>query len=158
MHLQALSRSHDNGEVGLETALTAKDVVEFFCAEISTETGFRNGVIRMRERHTGCEDRVTTMRDVRKGTAVNEGGSIFRSLHQVGLDSVLEEHHNCTRNTKILYGERLAFIGVTEKDIFDATTEVVFACCQTENCHQFRSGCNVETSLLNSAIRSRTYA
>ena len=98
------------------------------------------------------------MRDVRKGTAVNEGGSVFRSLHQVGLDSVLEEHHNCTRNTKILYGERLAFIGVTEKDVFDAATKVFFTCCQAEDCHQLRCGRNVETSLLNATIRSRTYA
>ena len=56
MHLQTLSRSHDNGEVRLETALAAKNVVELFCAEVRTETGFRDGVIRMRERHTGCKD------------------------------------------------------------------------------------------------------
>ena len=98
------------------------------------------------------------MRDICKGTAVNKCGSVLRCLHQVGLDSILEEHHYRTRNTKVLYGERLAFVSVTEKDIFDTATEIVFACSQAEDCHQLRSGRNVKTRLLNSAIRSRTYA
>ena len=45
VHLQALSSGNDDGEGGLQTALAAEDVVELLCTEVSTEAGFRDGVV-----------------------------------------------------------------------------------------------------------------
>ena len=158
MHLQALSRCHNDGEVGLKTALAAKDVIELLCAEVGTEASLRDGIVGVAKRHAGGHKRVATMSNVGKWAAMNDCGSILCGLHEVGLNGIFQKHHDGTSHTKILHRERSALIGVAQKYVLDAATEVGLILGQAEDGHEFGSRCDVEASLLRDAVGCRTKA
>ena len=156
VHLQALSCSHNHSKVGFKSTLTTKNVVELLSTQVSTEASLRNGIVGMTKRHTCSNKRVTTMCNVSKRSTMHNGRRILSSLHQVRLNSILEQHHDSTCYTKVFHREGLTLVSITQQNILNATAKVSLILCQTKNCHQFRSWRNVETSLLRNTIGSRT--
>ena len=110
----------------------------------------------MRQRHFSSNDGVATMGNVSKWTAMHKGRGILRSLHQVRLEGIFQEHHDATCNAEVAHAERRTIIAITEEDIFDATTEISLIGCQAENRHQFASGSDVKSGLRLNTVRSRS--
>ena len=95
------------------------------------------------------------MGDVGKRSAVDEGRCIFRGLHEVGLNGVLEEHHDGAGHSEVLHRERFAGVGVAQQDVFDAAAQVGFVGGQAEDGHQLGSGRDVESCLTGQAVGRR---
>ena len=53
VHLQGADRGYQHAGVRSQPSLTAFDVEEFLCAQVSAESGFRNGEIRQPQGRTG---------------------------------------------------------------------------------------------------------
>ena len=96
------------------------------------------------------------MGNVGKRSAVDNGGRLFRGLNQIGTDGIFEEHDNRTGHAEVVDGEGTVVKGVTQQNLPDSPPQVFFIGCETENCHQFRSGCDVETGLLRNAVDGGT--
>ena len=152
VHLQALCGGHDDRECRLESALAAEDIVEFLRAEVSAETSLRDGVFAMAEGHLGGQKRVAAVGDVGERSAVNHCGRILGGLYEVGLDSVVEEHHNGACHAQVANGEGLALVGIAQQDVFNAATQVGLVGGQAEDGHQFAGRRDVEASLCGQAI------
>ena len=152
MHLQALCGGHDDRERRLQSALAAEDIVEFLSAEVSAETSLRDGVFAMAEGHLSGQERVAAVGDVGKGSAVNHCGRVLGGLYEVGLDGVLEEHHDRACHAQVANGEGLSLVGIAQQNILNAATQVGLVGGQAEDGHQFAGRRNVEARLCGQAI------
>ena len=147
MHLQSLCRSHDNHQLRLQASLTALDIKELLSTQVGTEASLRHHIVTKSHRHLCSHHTRTAMGDIGKRTAMNKGRCLLGSLHQVGRKGITHQHGDGTAHTQVANAERLAIRGDTQKDVFDSTTQIVLAGCQTEDSHQLRSGRNVKTGL-----------
>ena len=73
MPLQCFSGSDKHDCRRRETGGAAFDVHEFFSAQVTAETGFRDSPVAQRHRCLSGYDRVASMGDIGKGAAVNKG-------------------------------------------------------------------------------------
>ena len=158
VHLQPLGRSHDNGQLGLQAALAALDVVELLRTQVGTEAGFRHHVVAEGHSHLRGQDGVASVGDVGKGTAVYEGRRTFCGLHQVGVDGILQQDGDGTGHPQVLHREGCAVEAETEDDVLDAAAQVILVLRQAEDGHDFRSGRDVEARLLCHAVGARPQA
>ncbi len=135
MHLKAIAGSHNDGELRAEACLAALDVEEFFCAEVSAEACFSDGIFGQRHAHLGGQDGVTAVCDVGKRTTMHDGWGILCGLHEVWHEGVFEQNADSTGATHVLDGEWSAVIAVAEEDVLNAATEVFARSGQTEDSH-----------------------
>ena len=152
VHLQCLESNNKNGKVWLQTGLAALDVVELLSTEVSTESSLCNSVVAIFEGSCSSHDRVATMGNVSERSAVNEGRSALSSLNQVWLQGIEEEGNDTATYTHVLNGEWFVVLSDAEENIVDATTEIVYTCCETHDSHDFRSWSDVEASLCLDAV------
>ena len=96
------------------------------------------------------------MSNISKWTAMHKGWGILRSLHQVRLEGIFQEHHDAACNAEVAHAERRTIIAITEENVLYTTTEVCLIGCQAENRHQFASGSDVKSGLRLNTIRSRS--
>ena len=152
VHLQCLESNNENGKVWLQTSLAALDVVEFLSTEVSTESSLCDSIVAIFEGSCSSHDRVAAMGNVSERSAVNEGRSALGSLNQVWLQGIEEEGNDTATYTHILDSEWFVILSDAEENIVDATTEIVYACCETHDSHDFRSRSDVESSLCLDAV------
>ena len=131
VHLKSLCGGYDYGKVGLQSRLTAQDVIEFLCTQVGTESGFRNRVFAVAQSHLRCQKRVTSVGNVGKRTTVYESGSVFGGLYQVGLYGILKQNHYGTCNAEVLNSERSAVVSVTQQNVLYTSAQVVLVGCKT---------------------------
>ena len=88
MHLQGADGGHNDNGFRLEARLAALDVNESVPTEIKGETGFRHRIIGVGQGHARGQNGIATMSDVRKRSAMEEGGHTFDGLYEIGLQSI----------------------------------------------------------------------
>ena len=152
VHLQCLESNNENSKVWLQASLAALDVVELLSTEVSTESSLCDSIVAIFEGSCCSHDGIASMGNVSKRTAVNEGRSALGSLNQVWLQGIEEEGNDTATYTHILDGEWFVILSDAEENIVDATTEIVYACCETHDSHDFRSRSDVESSLCLDAV------
>ena len=156
VHLQSLCRSDNHRETRLESTLAALDIVELLCTKISTESGFCDYIIAERHCQFSGQNRVTTMRNISERTAVYKSSGSFRSLHQIRMDGIFQQHSDSSCHSQIFYSKRLVIIREAQQDVFDTTTQITHIFGKTKNRHNFRSRSNIETGLLGNPVRFRS--
>ena len=152
VHFESLCGGHQHRECGLESGLSALDVVEFLRPQVGAESGFGDDVVGVREGHFCRHDRVAPVGDVGKGSAVHEGRRVFCGLHQVGFECIFEEHHDTARHAEIFHREGRTVESVTEENVLNASAQVGFVGRQTEDGHEFAGGGDVEARLRGDAV------
>lgn len=70
---------YDDDGRGSQSCHAAFDIQEFFSAQISAETGFRDGVIAQLQSHLSSDNGVASMCDVGERTAVYDSGHMLKS-------------------------------------------------------------------------------
>ena len=88
MHFQSASGSYQHHGIGAQTRFAALDIKELLGAKISAKSGFGDHVVGEFERGSGCDNRVATVCDIGKRTAVDKRRVIFQGLHQVRHEGV----------------------------------------------------------------------
>ena len=136
VHFQALGCGYNHSQIGFETALATKNVVELFGTQVGTKSGLGDGVVGMAQRHACGNERIAAMGNVGKRATMHNGWRIFGCLHQIGLYGIFEQHHDGTSHTKILNSEGLAVVGIAQEYVLDATAQVSLVLCKTKNGHQ----------------------
>ena len=77
------------------------------------------------------------MGDVGERTAMYECRRAFRSLHQVGVDGILQQNGNGSSHTQFLHCKGGTVEAETEDDVLDATAQVILILGQAEDGHDF---------------------
>ena len=152
MHLQALSRCHNDGELRLQSALATLDVEELLGSKVGTESCLSDDIFTECHSHLSGEYRVASVCNVGKRTAVYECCCILSGLNEVRSQSVAQKDGYGCSYTEILNGERLALNGVAQEDVLDATAQVVLVLCKTENSHNLRCRSDVKSRLAYNAV------
>jgi len=83
---------------------------------------------------------------------VNNGGSAFECLDQVGLQGILEECGHSTLGTDITCKNRFACVCVTDENIPKPRLEITDARCQAQNCHHLGGSSNIKSCLPGHAL------
>ena len=84
VHLQAVARGDDDGELGAESCLAAFDVEELLGSQISTKTRLGDAIVGQRHAKFGAQNRVAAVCDVTEWASMNNGGGVLGGLHEVG--------------------------------------------------------------------------
>ena len=158
VHLEALRSSHDERHLRLQTALAALDVVELLCSEVGTEASLRDDVVAEGHSHLRSEDGVAAVSDIGERTAVYERCGVLSSLHEVWRKCVAQQNGDGASHAEILHGERLALNGVTQKNVLDASAQVVLVLSEAEYSHNLRRRSDVETRFAYNAVRLAAHA
>ena len=85
VHLQRPQGSHQHYRRRLEARFAALDIEELFGAQVRAETRLGDHVVGKLEGRLGRHHRITAMGDVGERSAVNNGGVVLESLHQIRL-------------------------------------------------------------------------
>ena len=117
LYLSALGRGDYHHGMGTEPGKPALDIEEFFGPQIGTKPGFRNAVIPQLQGQLRGPDRIASMGDIGKRPAVHDNRGPFDRLHQVRVDSVLEQGSHRALGLEIPGIYRPAGIGAGYKDI-----------------------------------------
>ena len=150
--LERAHRRHQHDGRRVQPGIAALDVEEFFRAEVRAETGFGDDIIGQLEAQTGGGDAVAAVRNVRKRTAVDDGGVVFKRLHKVGVDGVLEQRGHRARRADLPGRDRLAVVGIGADDAGQALFEVLEVGGQAEDGHDLAGDRDVEAVLTRGAV------
>ncbi len=77
---------------------------------------------------------------------------MLRRLYKVGLDGIFEQDRDGTGYPEIFDGKGLSLSGITEKDIFDTTTQILKVGSKSQDCHDLRGRGDVESWLAWNAV------
>ena len=92
------------------------------------------------------------MGNVGEGAAVNEGRGMLQSLHQVGLQGVLQKSRHCALGLQVMSGDRLAVIGIGHDHTGKTGLEVVDVTGQAQNRHDLGGHGDLEAILTGHAL------
>jgi hypothetical protein len=109
---------------GTQPRLAALDVDELLRPEVGAEARLGHDVVRELERGGGGEHRIAAVRDVRERTAVNEGGIVLESLHQIRLQRLLEQHRHRTLRIEVASADRAQVAPVSDDDVAEPLLQV----------------------------------
>ena len=118
MHLQRTYCSYQHAGVRSQACLTAFDVEEFFCAQVSAESGFRNGEVCQPQGRAGGHNAVAAVGDVGKGTAVDDGRHVFQGLYQVRFYRILQQGRHGAGCVQVFRRYGLSVIVIGNYDLF----------------------------------------
>ena len=90
MHLQRPHGRYDDGGAGVQTGLAALDVEEFLGPQVGSEARLGHDIVGQLERGLGGDDGVTTVGNIGKRSAVDDGWIVFQGLNDIGLECVFE--------------------------------------------------------------------
>ena len=145
MHFQRAHGRHDDDGLRREAALTAFDVHELLPAEIEGESGLRDGEIGMREGHARGEHAVAAVRDVRKRSAVQEGGHAFDALHEIRHQGIAQQRHERAGDAEFLREDRFAIRREAGDDALEPRAQIGEVFAQTKDRHDLGGGGDVES-------------
>ena len=94
MVLERPNRRNEHRCRGLESAGSALEVQELLGAQIGAKPGFSNYPVGVAQGHARCNQRVGSLRDVGKGSAVQNRRVALERLHQVGFDGVAHQNRH----------------------------------------------------------------
>ena len=92
------------------------------------------------------------MCDIREGTTVDNNGVVLSCLHEVGVDSILQQGYYCACHAKVVDSEWGVIIAHTKHDATDTSVEVIDVARKAEDRHNLRCGSDVEACLCGNAI------
>ena len=142
--LSALTVATSTTASGLRLPSAADDVEELLHAHVRGEAALGDDVVGELERDAVGDDRVVAVRDVRERAAVDERRLTLQRLHEVRLDRVLEQHGHRAGRLQLLGGDRLAFVGVADRDRAEARAQVLQVGRDGRDRHHLRRGGDVE--------------
>ena len=142
----------DDGAVGLEPALTAFDVDEFFRAQIRAKARLGHGVVAKCQRAAGGDEAVAAVGDVGEGSAVDERRRAFDGLHQIGLDGVFEQRRHRALRLQIAHVNGFAATVPGDNHRAEAVFEVGQIARETEGGHDFAGDGDVEAVRAQGAV------
>ena len=100
VHLQRANGGHQHRAIGLQSAVAALDIAEFFDAHVGAEPGFGQHVAigpHQLQRDLIGDDRRIAVRDVGERSGMNKRGRALDSLHQIGHDRILHQDRQSAR-------------------------------------------------------------
>ena len=152
VHLQRANGRDKDDAIRRKAGLSAFNVEEFFGAQVGAEAGFRHYVIGKLERGGRCDDRVATVRDIRKGAAMDERRRAFERLHKVGRNCLLEQRGHRAVRLQIACTYRFAIAGIGDDDVAETLFQVIDILRQAENRHDFGGNRDVKPGFARIAI------
>ena len=120
VHLQRADCGYQDAGVRGQACLTAFDVEEFLRAQVSAESGFRNGKVRQTQGRAGGHDAVAAVGNVGKGAAVDDGRHMFQCLDQVRFHRILQQGRHGACRVQVFRRNRFAVIVVSDYDPFQS--------------------------------------
>ena len=135
MPLQCFSGSDKHDCRRRETGGAAFDVHEFFSAQVTAETGFRDSPVAQRHRCLGGYDRVASMGDIGKGAAVNKGEIAFKRLHKIRLHGFQKQSHQSAGCTQVFAGVGRTVALNTDNQTVNSGTQIIKIVGQTQHSH-----------------------
>ena len=156
--LDGAHRSHDDGTGDVQLAVTGLDVEELLRAQVGAEAGLREHDVRVLLGGAGGNQGVAAVGDVGERAAVDERRSTAEGLHQVRVDSVLEQCGHRTLGIEVAGGDRLLVVGQADGDVGQALLEVIQVRGQTQNRHDLGGGGDGEAGLRRHTVRRAAQA
>ena len=151
--LERLDRRHEDDRVRLQVAEPADDVEELLHAHVGGEAALGDDVVGELERDAVGDDGVVAVRDVGERAAVHERRLALERLHEVRLDRVLEQHGHRAGRLQLLGGDRLAVVGVADRDRAEARAQVLQVGRDGCDRHHLGRRGDVEAGLARVAVR-----
>ncbi|GFZ51903.1 hypothetical protein JCM24511_09672 [Saitozyma sp. JCM 24511] len=163
VHLEGSDGRDEDHGVGAEARHAGLDVAELLHADVRTEASLGDDVTAARRvvalLDTGeleCDavrdDGRVAVRDVGKGTGVDEDGGTLEGLHESGLDRVLHEDGHGAGTADVLGGDGLAGLARGDDHAAEAGTHVGNVLGQGEHGHDLGGDGNVECGLAGEAL------
>ncbi len=94
MVLERAHRRHEHCCRGLQAARAALEVQELLGAQIGAKSRFGNYPVGIAQGHARCNQRVGSLRDVGKGSAVQNRWVALKRLHKVRLDRIAHQNRH----------------------------------------------------------------
>ena len=83
---------------------------------------------------------------------MDEGRRVLRSLHEVGVEGIAQQHGDGTCHAQVADTEWLSVSRDAQQDVLDTPLQVFLTRGETEDGHQFRGWGDVEPRLLYHAV------
>ena len=135
MVFQSSDSCYKNYRIRFQTCHATFDIQEFLCTQIRTKTGFRNRIIPQFHCHPGSGNRVASMGNIGKWTAMNKGRCCFQGLNQIRFEGIFQQGSHCSLCLKLSGCDRFVVIGITDNDPGKSLLEVIDIASQTKDCH-----------------------
>ena len=133
--LEGADSSHEHYRVGNKSCFAALDVEELLSSEVSAKARLGYGVFAQLKSELCSSYGVTAVGDVCERSAVNKSGSVFKSLNEVRLDSVLKQSRHRALCLKVTGKHGSAVVCISHENVAKTGLEVVKRLCKAENSH-----------------------
>ena len=157
VHLQALRSSHYHREFRIEARHTAFNVKKLLCTKVCTKSCLSYDIVAKCHSRTCSNNGVTSMGYICKRTTMHESRSILRCLYQVRVQRLHKQSAYTTPYAHIPHCKGRSVVANAKQYVVNAATQVIHIFCKTQNSHNLRRRCYVETTFHRDAIGTRTY-
>jgi hypothetical protein len=157
VHLQRANGGHQHRAVGLQPAVAALDVAEFFEAHVGAESGLGEHVAigsNQLERDLIGDNRRIAVRDIGERSGVNERGRALDGLHQIGHDGVLHQDRQRAARADVVGGNRFAGVVAADHHAAQAIAHVGQVGRQRQDRHDLARHRDVESRDAREAFSS----
>ena len=150
--LQGADGGNEDDAARLQAGHAALDVEELLSTQVSAEAGLGDGVVGQVHGDLRRGDGVAAMGDVGERAAVDEGRSVLERLHEVRLQSVLQQGGHGALGVQITGGDGLLVVSIADDQAGQAGLQVRDVGGQAENCHDLGGDGDVVAVLTRGAV------
>ena len=133
--LEGADGCDNNRTVGLETAETALEVPELLESDVCTKTTLSYQVVTKLQADLVGNNRGLTDGDICKRSCMNQTGLALYCLHEVGIYRLNHPRGHCACHLKVLCGNGLSGLVVSNNDLADALSQVLEVVGNCKYCH-----------------------
>ena len=152
LHLERAHRGDEHRNRRFESGLAAFDVEEFLRSEIGAESRLGDDIIGKFERGPRRHDGIAAVGDVGERASMDESGSPFERLHEIGLQRVLEQRGHRPGGVQVGGGDRPPVPGMGDQHAAELLLELLETEGKAERGHHFGSDRDVEAVLARKAV------
>ena len=154
VHLERADGRDQNGDVRGQAGQTGLDVPELFKADVGSEAGLGDVVVKELQSQTVSDDRGLADGDVGKRAGMDENRLMLDGVAHGGVDGVAHPCGHGAGNLEIVTGDGLAAAGVSDNDLADALTQILKIAGNSEDGHQLGADSDAELGLHQVAVQT----
>ena len=152
MHFKCTDGRDHHHRIRDESRRAAFDIKKLFGAEVCTEPSLGHGIIAEPHGSRGSDDRITSVRDICKGSAVNERGRSLKRLHEIRLYRVTKQSGHGSRCAEVARRDRLIIVGIAYHHARETLAQIGKRRGKAENRHHLGGDGDVKAVLARDAV------
>jgi len=150
--LQGPHRRHEDHDARVQVAVGGDDVEKLLGAQIEPEPGLGDHVIGQAERQIGAHDAARALGDVGERPAVDDRRDVFRGLHEVGQQGILQQRRDGPLHLQVRRHHRPIVVGEPHQDPADLLFQLRVGPGKAQDGHDLAGGDDVEPRFPGHAV------